>query len=127
MAQSRRVIYGSRGENAFEKLIAAPLQESLIVSRLSIFVSHRGEVVSYKRSQVLIRRRIVFSRKYTISYSILFIPRRTHNRYCGNKFRFIHTRALLYIIFFDRIQHMLADTYICLSPGEGEYFLLGRK
>lgn len=37
-------------------------------------------------------------------------------RYCGNKFRFAHTRPpLLYIISFDRMQHAPANAYISLS------------
>lgn len=108
---------------AFEKSIAAALRIADCFAIID-FRFAQGEVIpeSYKGSQILIRRRIVFSRKYTISYSILFISRRTHNRYCGNKFRFIQTWALLYIIFFDRIQHMLANTYFSLSPAKGSIF-----
>lgn len=110
-------------ESIFEKSITAPLKIADCFAIID-FRFAQGEVVSksYKGSQILIRRRIVFSRKYTISYSTLFIPHRTHNRYCGNKFRFIQTWALLYIIFFDRIQHMLANTYICLSSAKESIF-----
>lgn len=112
MTQSRRVIYESTWECVGEVNCRSTVRIADCFAIIDFRFAQR-EVVSYKGSQILIRLRIVFSRKYTISYSILFISCRTHNRYCGNKFRFIHTWALLYIIFFDRIQHMLANTYIC--------------
>lgn len=64
------------------------------------------------------------SRKYIwFPISFYLFPRstyRTHDCYCGNKF-YSYTEQPLYIIPFDRIQHMLANAIY--FPAEREYFL----